>query len=87
MTMPTPVTLPEIGAGAEAIRISCWLVEPGETVERDDRVVEVVLQGMTFDVPAPIAGCLQRIDKPVDTVVLPGETLGWIEPDSTEDNS
>ena len=76
--MAVPVRLPELGAG-EPVRISCWLVDTGDAVEAGDRLVELLVTGMTFDVPAPAGGVLQRIEKGFDTVVQTGDILGWIE--------
>lgn len=73
-----PVRLPELGAD-EPVRISCWLVEAGDAVDAGDRLVELLVSGMTFDVPAPAAGVLQRIEKGFDAVVQTGDVLGWIE--------
>lgn len=77
------IRLPELGTG-ETVRVSCWLVEPGDPVDQGDRVVEVLVPGMTFDVPAPVDGVLTRIDKPPDTAVVSGDVLGWIEPVADE---
>lgn len=77
--MTTAITTPEIGAGAQEVRVSSWLIDVGDTVETGDRVAELSLKGMTFDVAAPLAGTLQRISKTVDTVVAPGDILGWID--------
>ena len=72
--MTAPIRLPEIGAGQATLSVSCWLVDTGE-------VVELVTASSTFDVPAPVAGRLSRIDKPLDADVAVGDILGWIEPE------
>jgi pyruvate/2-oxoglutarate dehydrogenase complex dihydrolipoamide acyltransferase (E2) component len=74
-----PVSLPDLGAADEPIRISCWLVDLGEPVDEGDRLLEVLIQGVTFDVPAPATGVLTRIEKSLDARVHTGEALGWIE--------
>jgi pyruvate/2-oxoglutarate dehydrogenase complex dihydrolipoamide acyltransferase (E2) component len=83
-TMTIPIVLPELGADDEPICISCWLVDLSEAVDAGDRVVEVRLEGITFDVAAPAAGILTGIDKTFDMQVLPGDILGWIEPADQE---
>ena len=82
--METPIVLPNLGADDEPIRVSCWLVDPGDVVESSDRVVEVMIQGITFDVAVPVAGVVSRIEKPFDSVVAPGDILGWIQPNAME---
>ena len=74
-----PITVPDLGAGAEPIRISAWLVDLGQTVIAGDRVVEVLIPGITFDIAASRTGELVEITKPVDAVVAQGDILGWIE--------
>lgn len=75
-----PIVVPELGAEGAPIRISTWLVDPGQAVLEGDRVVELLLPGMTFDVAAPAAGVLARVEKVEQTLVAPGDVLGWIEP-------
>ena len=79
--MSSPIRLPEIGAGNASLSVSCWLVDTGDLLDQGDRVVELVTAGSTFDVSAPVAGRLARIDKPLDTAVAVGDILGWIEPE------
>ena len=80
--MAVPIELPELGAENESVRVSSWLVDVGERVEAGERVVEVLLPGMTFDVAAPSAGVLTRIEKPLEAIVNTGDVLGWIEPEA-----
>ena len=77
--METPIVLPELNVTDEPIHISTWLVSPDEPVEFGDRVVEVLIQGITFDVSSPAAGVMGRIEKSIDAVVVRGEILGWIQ--------
>jgi pyruvate/2-oxoglutarate dehydrogenase complex dihydrolipoamide acyltransferase (E2) component len=79
--MTSPIVLPELGAGDESVRVGGWLVEPGEWICAGDRLVELVLPGMTFDVSAAVSGRLVRIDKPRDSAVGAGDVLGWVEAD------
>lgn len=75
--MRAPITLPELGA-AEA-RVSAWFAEPGDWVCEGDRLVEVLIEGATFDVAAPATGRLaERLSLPADRVVT-GQVLGAIE--------
>jgi len=70
--------LPEIGAGQLPIQISSWLVALGENVLEGDRIVELVLPGITFDVNAPADGRLVRIEKFSGAVVNEGDLLGQL---------
>jgi pyruvate/2-oxoglutarate dehydrogenase complex dihydrolipoamide acyltransferase (E2) component len=80
--MLIPVHLPELGAAPA--RLSLWYVEPGETVYEGDRLVEVVVNGATFDVSAPAAGRLvERHAYPRDMLAT-GQLLGTIESEEAD---
>jgi 2-oxoglutarate dehydrogenase E2 component (dihydrolipoamide succinyltransferase) len=79
--MRTPVLLPELGTGDDELRVSCWLVDLGDAVVAGDRIVEILYDGVTFDVTAEHSGRVTRIERPFETVVRAGDTLGWIETD------
>jgi pyruvate/2-oxoglutarate dehydrogenase complex dihydrolipoamide acyltransferase (E2) component len=77
--MKTPLTLPDLGVGDEELRVSCWLVDLGDEVDEGDRVIEILLDGITFDVLAERSGTLASIERPLDAVVRTGDVLGWLE--------
>lgn len=79
MTGWQPITLPDLGTEHQPIRVSIWLTQIGEDVVDGDAVVEVLIQGITFDVEAPASGQLRRIDCFENDVVEPGDVLGWLE--------
>lgn len=75
--MHAPIVLPELGA-APAV-LSVWFAEPGDEVYEGDRLVEVLVRGATFDVPAPATGRLvEKCAWPNDPV-KPGQVLGMVE--------
>ncbi|MGE3316361.1 MAG: lipoyl domain-containing protein [Planctomycetaceae bacterium] len=76
--MATPIILPDLGSRSSKVRVSCWLADPGDRIEEGDRVVEVLVPGVTFDVSAPTSGTLTKIEKLPDAVVATGDILGWI---------
>lgn len=73
-----PITLPDLGTSGEPVRISAWLIDLGQSVIAGDRVVEVLIPGITFDLEADKTGELVEICRAVDAIVEPGEILGWI---------
>lgn len=78
-----PITLPDLGSGAQSVRVSTWLTQIGEEVVAGDPIVEVLLPGISFDVEAPVSGLLRRIDCFENEHVTVGNALGWIEVDSS----
>lgn len=69
--------MPELGASP--ITLSVWFADPGDEVYEGDRLVEVLVGGATFDVPAPATGRLaERHALPHDRLT-PGQVLGIVE--------
>ncbi len=75
--MAREIVLPNVGAAP--IWLSAWFAEVGDRVYEGDRLVEVQVQGATFDVSAPATGWL------IEKRVLPkdalrtGQVLGVVE--------
>lgn len=81
----TPLIVPELGLSEdELIQVGCWLVKPGDEVVEGDRVVELWIGEITFDVASPATGRLQRILLDTDEPVAPGAILGQIEEDQED---
>ena len=77
MTEIHKVRSPDLGAGGP-VRVSAWLVDVGETVRAGDRLVELLLPGLTYDVAAPVEGWLIEIRAGANREVAPGDVLGCI---------
>lgn len=77
-----PITLPDFGYGTNQVLISAWFVDCGETVFEGDPIAQALIPGMTFDIESPATGKLGGILKGVDSIVLAGDPIGWIENDS-----
>ena len=76
------LVVPPLGAnGAQEITISAWLVGIGEEVIEGDRIVELLLGEITFDVSSLTNGRLVQILVEVDERVFPGTVLGKILPE------
>jgi 2-oxoglutarate dehydrogenase E2 component (dihydrolipoamide succinyltransferase)/2-oxoisovalerate dehydrogenase E2 component (dihydrolipoyl transacylase) len=79
--MRTEILLPEIGAAP--VMLSVWYADPGEAVFEGDRLVEVTTSGATFDISSPATGRLiEKLALP-DDPLLPGQVLGVVEIDET----
>ena len=76
--MRVSLTLPDLGTGDEAVRVSGWLIDRGDRVIEGDRVAEVLISGVTFDIEATQSGQLLEISKSVDATVSCGDVLGWL---------
>ena len=72
----TPV-FPESIADGE---VAAWHVEVGDTVKRDQVLVDIETDKVVLEVVAPDNGILKKIFKEVGETVLTEETLGEFEP-------
>ena len=63
--------MPEVGA--DSTILSVWFADVGEPVFEGDRLVEVLVGGATFDVPAPATGRLAEKRTLPDDPLRPGQ--------------
>jgi pyruvate/2-oxoglutarate dehydrogenase complex dihydrolipoamide acyltransferase (E2) component len=75
-----PIAVPEVRAGRDPLLLVQWLVDPQTHVLAGDRIAEILTAGIVFQVPAPVAGVLSRIQVGMRTQVSVGDILGWIDP-------
>ena len=82
--MPQPnehdITVPDLGAGKLPVRVCSWLVQIGETIHEGDRIVELSLPGVTFDIHSPADGQLIAMEKSTGDEVRQGDVLGRLLP-------
>ncbi len=67
--MSTTITMPQLGESVAEGTIGKWLKAPGDRVERDEPLVEVITDKVNAEIPSPVAGVIERI------VVPEGETV------------
>ena len=71
--------LPELGLDDSSIVLSLWLVPLGSEVTEGDRLVEVLADGVTIDLPSPASGVLVEIAAGEDDRLQAGQLLGVVE--------
>jgi pyruvate/2-oxoglutarate dehydrogenase complex dihydrolipoamide acyltransferase (E2) component len=74
-----PLVVPECGLGEVPLVVSLWLVPPGAAVLAGDRVLELVAEGVTIDLEAPVSGRLVRQIAEEDEAVRPGSVAAEFE--------
>ncbi len=67
--MEYQVKLPHVGESVVEAVIGEWLVEPGQSVEKFDPLVEIVTDKVAMELPSPAAGTITKI------LVAPGDTV------------
>lgn len=76
----TPLVVPDLGMPqSEPVQVGCWLVKPGDEVVEGDRVVELWVGEITFDVSSPASGRLRRVVRDTDEIVYAGAVLAVID--------
>jgi len=74
------VPLPPLGENApDEAKLSFFLVEEGDSVNKDDELCEMITDKATFNVPAPISGVLKKKCVEEGQAVKVGQTLAIFE--------
>src|SRR5947209_3870566 len=76
--MTIEIRVPTLGESVTEATVARWLKQPGETILRDEPVVELETDKVTLEVPAPAAGTLGEIRAGEGTNVPVGAVLGII---------
>jgi pyruvate/2-oxoglutarate dehydrogenase complex dihydrolipoamide acyltransferase (E2) component len=75
--------LPDVGEGLEEGELIRWLVEPGDSVNRDQALVEVQTDKSLVELPSPVAGTIVRLAAEAGEIVKVGQLLVVLEPGVT----
>ena len=57
----TQVTMPQLGETVSEGTVGSWLKKEGETIRRDESLVEIITDKITTELPSPVGGKLVRI--------------------------
>ncbi|HEV8623314.1 MAG TPA: dihydrolipoamide acetyltransferase family protein [Acidimicrobiia bacterium] len=71
--------LPDVGEGLEEGEIVSWLVAPGDTVSRDQPLVEVQTDKALVELPSPVAGQIVSLAFGPGDIVKVGQVLVVLE--------
>ena len=87
--MATEVLMPQMGESIAEGTITKWLAAVGDSVERDDPLLEISTDKVDAEIPAPASGVLLEIRRRDGETVPVNEVVGVIgeegeEPASTE---
>lgn len=82
--MSTEVKLPELGDGIDSGDVLEVLVREGDTIRKDQGIVELETDKATVEVPSSLAGKVTRVHVQVGQTVPVGATLITVEPAAVE---
>jgi 2-oxoisovalerate dehydrogenase E2 component (dihydrolipoyl transacylase) len=77
--MPVNITMPQLGESLAEGTIGKWLKKEGESVARDEPLVEIITDKVTAEMPSPAAGVLGSIAVDEGTTVPVGTTIATID--------
>lgn len=72
------VKVPEVGESISEVFIGSWLKNEGDSVAKDEPLVEIETDKATLELPAPIAGVLSGITKKQGDAATVGEVIAQI---------
>ncbi|HAS63886.1 MAG TPA: dihydrolipoamide succinyltransferase, partial [Vibrio sp.] len=92
--MTIEILVPDLPESVADATVATWHKKPGDTVERDEVLVDIETDKVVLEVPAPEAGVLEAIIEDDGATVLskqliarlkPGAVAGEPTTDTTED--
>lgn len=77
--MATKVTMPQLGESVVEGTIGKWLVSVGQSVEKDQPLVEILTDKADSELPAPVAGVVTELLASEDDIVAVGDPICEID--------
>src|SRR5438067_1839120 len=59
--MSTPITMPQLGESVAEGTIGRWLKQPGDRVEKDEPLAEIITDKVNAELPSPVAGQIEAL--------------------------
>src|SRR5271163_42190 len=77
--MTTEVRVPQLPESVADATLVAWRKKPGDSVMRDENLVDLETDKVVLEVPAPVTGVLKEIRLTDGTKVTSGQVLAVIE--------
>ena len=77
--MSIEVKVPVLPESVADATVAAWHKQPGDTVYRDEQLVDLETDKVVLEVPAPADGVLKEIARPSGETVISNEILAIIE--------
>ncbi|HRP01885.1 MAG TPA: 2-oxoglutarate dehydrogenase, E2 component, dihydrolipoamide succinyltransferase [Candidatus Kapabacteria bacterium] len=85
--MKIEVVMPKMGESLQEGTITKWIKKVGDTVERDEMILEISTDKVDTEVPAPNSGILTEILVQEGTTVEVGSIIAYIETEASQASS
>lgn len=80
--MQVEVVMPKMGESIQEGKILRWMKKPGDTIEKDESILEISTDKVDSEIPSPSAGILTKVVVPEGETVDVGTVIAFIETDS-----
>jgi 2-oxoglutarate dehydrogenase dihydrolipoamide succinyltransferase (E2 component) len=77
--MSTKITMPQLGESVAEGTVGRWLKHEGETIKRDESLVEIITDKVTAELPSPVSGTVVKILVGEDQTVRVGTPIAEID--------
>ena len=77
--MSTKITMPQLGESVSEGTVGRWLKNEGDSVKKDEPLVEIVTDKITEEMPSPFSGTLARILVKENETVKVGAEIAEME--------
>lgn len=77
--MATKVTMPQLGESVVEGTIGKWLVSVGQSVDKDEPLVEILTDKADSELPAPVAGVVTQLLAAEDDIIAVGDPICEID--------
>src|SRR5689334_24452908 len=75
----TVVQMPQLGESVSEGTIGRWLKQPGDRVERDEPLAEIITDKVNAELPSPVAGQLEALLVEEGATVAVGTPIARID--------
>ncbi len=80
--MAIELKVPAMGESVTEVQIGDWLKAEGSAFQKDDNLVTLESEKATLELPAPVAGVLQKVLKKKGEMALVGEVIATLSTDA-----
>jgi 2-oxoglutarate dehydrogenase E2 component (dihydrolipoamide succinyltransferase) len=77
--MAVELKIPSVGESITEVEIGEWLKAEGDRAEKDENLVVIETEKVTFELAAPVSGIVTKVLKKKGAVASVGEVIGYME--------
>ncbi|MDA3933561.1 MAG: 2-oxoglutarate dehydrogenase complex dihydrolipoyllysine-residue succinyltransferase [Gammaproteobacteria bacterium] len=85
--MSTEIKVPALPESVSDATIATWHKKAGDSIRRDENLVDLETDKVVLEVPAPVTGILKSIERQQGETVVADDLLGIVEEQDIEDDS